>query len=113
MVGDGGRRLDYHKPREGAASKVPGRRLSYAVGKIAYGGRLGTQGTDTARRGDIGEDAKDKRPPATGKFPKSAKKDETAEIPDSSGVWGQEEPAGMLAIDLHRPPDFGCTTTNS
>jgi hypothetical protein len=41
-----------------------GRRLPYALERIAYGGRHGTQGTVPARRGDIGEDAGDKRSPA-------------------------------------------------
>jgi hypothetical protein len=45
-----------------------GRRLPYALDKTAYGGRHGTQGTVPARRGDIGEDAGDKRSPAQGRF---------------------------------------------
>ena len=40
----------------GAASKAVGRRLLYALVKIAYGGRHGTHGTVPARRGDITED---------------------------------------------------------
>ncbi len=44
------------------------RRLPYALDRIAYGGRHGTQGTVPARRGDIGEDAGDKRSTAQGRF---------------------------------------------
>ncbi len=42
--------------------------MPYALAKIAYGGRHGTHGTVPARRGDIGEDAGDRRSPAQGKF---------------------------------------------
>jgi hypothetical protein len=90
--------------------------LTYALVRIAYGDRLGTQGTDPARRGDIGEDVGDKRSPATRKFRKSAKNDDTTEIPDSRGVWGQEVPCGMPA-NQSPPTDrrimYGSTTTNS
>ena len=73
--------------------------------RIAYGGRLGTQGTDPVRRGDIGEDAGDRTSPATRKFPKSAKYVETVEIPNSRGVWGHKGPCEMPAIDP--PPTAG------
>ncbi len=41
---------------KGAASKGVGRRLLYALVKIAYGDRRGTHDTVPARRGDIVED---------------------------------------------------------
>jgi len=62
------RRFDCHKARGGAASKAAGRQLACALERIAYGGRHGSRGTVTVRRGDIGEDAGDKRSPAQGKF---------------------------------------------
>jgi hypothetical protein len=97
---------------EVAASKaVVGRRLSYTHDRIAYGGRLGTQGTDPVRREDIREDAGERRSPATRKFPKYAKNVKTAEIPDSRGVWRQKVPCGMPASDPHRWPDPSSTAT--
>ena len=40
--------------------------MPYALGRITYGGRLGTQGTDPDRRGDIGVDVRDRRSPHKG-----------------------------------------------
>ena len=59
--------------RRQVALAAAGRRLPYALAKIAHGGRLGTQGTDPARWGDIGEAAGSRRPPAQGKFPEPHK----------------------------------------
>ncbi len=78
---------------------------------IMYVGRLGNRGTDPARRGGIGEDVGDRRSPARRKVPKSAKNNEIEEIPDSRGVWGHEGLGETPAIDPHRPPNHGFTTT--
>ena len=64
---------------------VVGPRLPYELDKIAYGCRLGTQGIDQARRGDIGEDVGCKSPPAQGKIPKPVKNNAAAKCPDPRG----------------------------
>ncbi len=52
---------------------VAGRRLPYALDMIVYGGRHGTQDTVPARRGDIREDAGDRRSPAQVRFSQPVK----------------------------------------
>ena len=76
--------------------KVVGRWLPSALVKIAYGSRLARQGTDLARRRNIGEDAGDKRSPAIliGNVPKSAKNVEIAKFPDSGGFRDRRGKAG-------------------
>jgi hypothetical protein len=70
-----------------SASKATGRRLPYALGKIAYGGRHGTHGTVPARRGDIGEaDAGDKRSPAQGRFLSPYKTTRLRNFPTGGGL---------------------------
>ena len=110
MIGVGER---CEKHREGATSKTIGRRLPYTMERITYNGRLGTQGTNPVRQVKIGEDAEDGVLLATYNFPKSAKNDDSVEIPDSRGVWGQEVPREMPAIDPQRPLYPSSTTTNS
>ncbi len=84
--------------------------------KIAYGGRVGTQEADLARRGDIGEDAGVGGSPSTGKFSMSAKNGKTMKTSDSRGSRNKRRLAGcrqstptdhrILAL-LLRNPVFG------
>ena len=90
-----------------------GRRLPYALDKIAYGGHHGTQSTVPARRGDIGEDAGDKRSPAQGEFSQPVKNYAAMLFPDTRGVRGHVVLGVTPAIDPHRPPDHGPKATSS
>ena len=88
-----------------------GRQVPYALDRIAYGGRHGTQGTVPERRWDIGEDAGDMRSLAHGRFLSARTRYEAVQFPDPRGVWGQVVLGGMPAIDPHRPTDFGSKVT--
>ena len=113
MDGAGGRRFDCQEIAGGASLLTASRRLPYAMDKIAYGGRHGTQGTVPARRRDIGKDADDGRSLAHGRFLSARTRYEAVQFPDPRGVWGQVVPGGSPVIDPHRQPDPSSKATNS
>jgi hypothetical protein len=105
--------FDCQEAAGGAASTAVGRRLPYALDRIAYDGRHDTQDTVPARRVDIGEDAGDKRSLAQVKLSQPVRNYATVFCSDPRGVSGQVVPGGTPAVDPQRPQDFGSKATNS
>ena len=81
-----------------------GQRLPYALVRIAYGGRNSTHGIVPARRGDIGEDAGDKRSPAQGRLSGSCRTTRPSNFPSGGGLGTR---GGSRDEALRPPPTAG------